>query len=480
MSLRNRWEEKAGRLLQSWPALLVVALLAAGGLFVAGCDDEPEGTLAFGDVCTADGDCVSGLCRNTDLNGPTKRCSATCDEATPCEFGTCGTANECVLGPAPIEEPAVGIIYVGPIGDHGWSKAHDDGRAYLASKMPDIDIEVAEAVIPPDAPAKIDEFIANGNNIIIGTSHDFLNSLQDAANANPDVMFLTCSGFETSANMGSYFGRMYQIMYLVGTVAGATTETGVIGVVGPVIIPETVRHINAFTLGVRAANPDAVVVIDWIGNWFSTGTPPEEQTAVETLVNTYHADIIFGHTDTPIPMATVVNLQDGDPTNGELGTGPDDPTFVYTLGYDNLDSCTFSPDYCLTSAGWNWGPIMVDIITQIQEGTYLPSNELWEQVTVDPGDRPSIANYAPINADLVDAATISGAASLFEDLATPGEAGLYLPWTGPINDAEGEERIAEGEHPTDEQLLSMCWYVEGVTDTDEEPTLVPSTCPGEF
>lgn len=462
-------------ILTVWSGLTMLGVMVFGGLLLAGCDDDPGGTLEFGEVCGNDGECVSEICRETDLGGITKRCSMMCDDSNPCVSGMCGDSGECILGPAPIEETRIGFIYVGPVGDHGWTKAHDDGRVHLEEHASNIEVETAESIAPPDAPAQIERFIENGDNVIIGCSHDFLNPLQEAATQHPDTLFLGVAAFENSHNMGSYFGRIYQANYLIGMAAGSATTTNVIGIVGPVVFGETVLHANAFARGVAATNPDAEVYIEWIGNWFSTGDPPEEEVAVDSLVIDFNADIIFGRTDTPIPMLRVAAMQDGDPENGEF---PDGTPTVYTVGFDNEDACHFSPDVCISSAYWNWGPMVTNIIQDIQNGDYLPSQIVWDQMREDPDE--SVVYFTPINDSIVDSSIISQINALIPLAAEDSDAGRYLAFEGPVVDANGDQRYAAGEYPTDDELWNMCWYVENLRDTDETPADVPVECAGYF
>lgn len=326
------------------------------------------------------------------------------------------------------------------------------------------------SIAPSDAPAEIETFIDRGDDLIVGTSFDFLESLQTAAGQHQEVNFLTCSGFQVGPNMGSYFGRMYLVMYILGVMAGSVTETGVIGVVGPVIIPETVRHTNAFALGVASVS-DADVIVRWVGNWFD---PPQETAAVDELVEV-GADVIFGHTDTTIPMERVVQGQDGeDDDDFPPGTEP-----VTVIGYDNPDSCTFNPaftDYCLTSGYWNWGPVVTRMVEGMLAGTWMPSDVIWESIQEDRND--SLVHFAPPNTDLVDAAIISEMEALIGEMSGNTEEELYLPFQGPVMDAQGMVRIAVGVYFTDEELLSMCWYVDNLRDTDEELSDDPQQCQG--
>jgi basic membrane protein A and related proteins len=243
-----------------------------------------------------------------------------------------------------------------------------------------------------------------------------------------------------------------------------------------VIIPETIRLNNAFTLGVRHANPTATVVVDWIGAWYDT---TKEPLSVERLIRDFDCDIIFGHTDTQIPMGRVVELQDGDTSNGELVDFNPDIDRVYTLGYDNYDACDFSGDFCITSAYWNWGPMITRVISDIIAGDWIPSDEIYEQMSESADD--SVVFYSELNSAIVLPATVTEIEGLVPRLASADRADQYFFWTGPLNDAEGTECLAAGEIPTDEALLSMCWYTEGLIDTDDAPNVAPAgVCPGEY
>jgi len=476
--MRLRKRESGLAVSGAWMGLAVLATMLSGGLLLVGCDDETGGTAEFGDTCVEDNECVSSMCNETDLSGPTKRCTAACDDATPCASGYCGSDSVCVLGPpSPLEgdEPLrVGMLYVGPPGDHGWTKSHDDGRIAMEETLgSSVIFETSPPVSTADAPAQIQTFIDSGDQVIIGTSFDFLQPLQQASAepANADVRFLTCSGFQTAHNLGSYFGRMEQVMFLMGVVAGQMTTTNEIGIVGPVVIPETIRLNNAFLLGVHSVNADAQVVVRWVGNWYD---PENEILATEELIHDFDCDIIFGHTDTQSPMVRVAELQDGDDSNGELTV--DDPSTVYSLGYDNQDSCHFDPDHCLGAAYWNWAPMVTRILEDIMAGDWYPSNVIYEQINPDSSESVVYPNLS----DLVPSTIADQLDPLIDRLSSDDHAEQYFFWEGPIVDAEGAERLADGEVPTDDQLLSMCWYIDGIIDTDETPDVAPAGCPGDY
>ncbi len=412
------------------------------------------GSKALGEACAEGFECDTGVCRDG-------RCTRECSAANPCGDGaTCGASGFCsFLAPLPVDPLQVGLLYVGPVGDHGWTKAHDDSRAYFLSQIPGSSAMFAPSVTASDAPMRIDEFVARGDTVIIGTSFDFLVPMQNAALRYPDVNFLLCSGFSTGPNLGSYFGRMYQVMYQAGQLAGRMTRTNRVGIVGPVVIPETVRHLNAFTRGVRSVNPDAHVMIRWAFAWFN---PDEEAASANELLDA-GVDVVFGHTDTTIPIETA---------NARSTT--ENP--VFTIGYDNPDSCNFAPETCIGSAYWNWGPLVTRLLRQMQEGTWRPDQIPWDQMLADP---TSSTVYLNINDANVPSAVRIEVEGLVDDLSENSDRGRYLPFRGPVRDNTGTTRVADGLYPTDDQLLRMCWFVEGVYDTSDMPAVVPSVCVGD-
>ncbi|MCL4424447.1 MAG: BMP family ABC transporter substrate-binding protein, partial [Firmicutes bacterium] len=162
--------------------------------------------------------------------------------------------------PAPAPAPAkmkVAFVYVGPVGDAGWTFAHDQGRKYLLEKMPDVEASIVESV-PEGADAEriLTELAEKGNKVIFATSFGYMDYVLRVAQKYPNVVFEHCSGYKTANNVGTYFGRMYQPRYLSGIVAGKMTKSNIIGYVAAHPIPEVIRGINAFTLGVRSVNPN--------------------------------------------------------------------------------------------------------------------------------------------------------------------------------------------------------------------------------
>ena len=370
----------------------------------------------------------------------------------------------CWMGPWPgnvIAEPRVGFLYVGPVGDHGWTKAHDDGRLYLEEHLDGVTTHYEPSVLPADAVSVMDGFIAEGDNVIFTTSYDFISQTQNAAANNPTVNFLNCSGFYSTPNMGSYFGRMYQVWYLAGMVAGyMAEETGTdrIGVVGPVVIPETVRQLDAMVLGARSVNADVVVHVEWINNWFDVELEP---VVTQALIDA-GAGVIVNKTDTTIAPSIV----EEDPRGG---------VSLFSIGYDNIDACEIVGDSCLTAPYWNWGPLYTRILGQMQEGTWDPYDQIWDQIQ---GDRDESTVYLAEMSPHVPAEVAIDIESEISELVKAEN--VHVPFVGPIKDNQGTTRVATGDELTDEELLRMCWYVEGIIDADGEPAVVPGGCGGDY
>ena len=175
-----------------------------------------------------------------------------------------------------------GFVYVGPIGDYGWSHAHDVGRKYAESKLNWLETVYVESVPEGDAARIIDRLVVEEKcDVVFTTSFGYMDDTVSAGGKYPDQLFMHCSGFKTSENVGTYFAELYQMYYLNGLMAGALTKSNKIGYVGAFPIPEVVRHINAYALGVKDANPKARVHVRWIFSWYD---PAKAREAAEALV----------------------------------------------------------------------------------------------------------------------------------------------------------------------------------------------------
>jgi basic membrane protein A len=325
----------------------------------------------------------------------------------------------------------VGFIYVGPVGDYGWSYAHDQGRKYLETTLPDVKTTYVESVPEgADAERVLTQLARSGHKVIVATSYGYMDTMLKVAERFPDVVFLHCSGHKRRANMGTYFGRMYQASYLTGLVAGTMTQKKRIGYVAPIPIPEVIRITNAFVLGVRSVNPEVNVHVVWTNAWYD---PATESEAANSLLD-IGADVIATQSDSPAPVQTAERRG------------------AYGVGF-NADASKFAPEKHLTSAIWNWGPYYVAAIKQVRAGTWKSSDEWWPIGTGIVGLSP----FGPMVADTLK--------NLVEQRKQDLMAGRFDVFWGPIKDQSGKLRIAAGEKPADEVLLGMNWFVEGVVGT---------------
>ncbi len=450
-------------------ALAMWALLSATGCSLALNPEFDDGQLIdetkFGANCRVDDECGGYLCR-------ANRCTSSCETTTDCHnpaISDCSASSKlCTFRfPAPIEDPKVGFLYVGPVGDHGWTLTHEVSRQHIQAEISGLTTQFEPTVNPANAAEVMQNFIDAGDNIIIGTSFDFLVPIQTMAANNPDVNFLLCSGFTSTPNLGSYFGRMYQVMYMMGIIAGRETTTNRVGIVGPVVIPETVRHANAFAQGVKSVNPSARVYIDWVGAWFA---PEAEAAATNRLIDEATVDIVFGFTDTIVPIRTACGPETG-PCTRTTTTG----ATVYSLGYDNRDSCDFAPDRCLASAYWNWGPRLERIVNDMKAGTWDPSLLVWDQIRGSPD--ASMA-YIAVNETLVPPAVQIEAESQISKMTPDTVEARMLPFAGGMRDSRGNERYTADELPTDSELLRMCWLADNVFAVDGSGATAPG-CVGD-
>ncbi len=327
----------------------------------------------------------------------------------------------------------VGFLYVGPIGDGGWTYAHDQGRLYLQEKL-GVETMYKESVAEDKAEVQsvIENMIDEGANVIIGTSFGFMDGMELSAQEYTDVTFMHCSGYKMSDNMSNYFGKMYQGRYLSGIAAALTTETNKIGYVAAYEIPEVIRGINAFTLGAQTINPDIEVEVVWTHTWYD---PALEKQAAEALIAN-GAGVIAQHQDTTGPQQAAE----------EAG--------IYSIGCDS-DMESAAPNAYLTGVIWNWGPYIVDQVQKVIDGTWETGSD-WLDMT---DDDESIVIVTPITANAPEGTQEKVDAALQEIL--DGNK-IFI---GPIKDQNGEVKVEDGAELTDEDLLNMDWFVEGVNGT---------------
>jgi len=358
----------------------------------------------------------------------------------------CGPKPTEAPAPPPPEKLKVAFVYVAPIGDLGWTWAHEQGRLMVEEEFGDkVETAYIENVPEgPDAERVIRDFVEKGYNLIFATSFGFMDPMLTVAGEFSDKYFEHCSGYKTADNMATYFGRMYQPRYLSGLVAGKATQSNKIGYVAAFPIPEVVRGINAFALGVREANPEATVHVVWTNTWFD---PVLEKEAAEALLDE-GCDVIAQHQDTTEPQKAAQ----------ERG--------VLSVGYDS-DMSQFVGDTVLTSPIWNWGPYYVERTKAVMDGT-------WETHQYWGGMKDGIVDLAPLSAKVPDEVK-----ALVEEKKEAILGGEWDVFTGPVKGQNGELSIPAGVGMTDGEMLSMDWFVEGVVGEAPGEPPVAEAVPAE-
>ncbi len=319
------------------------------------------------------------------------------------------------------------FVYVSPVGDAGWTLAHDTARQAIDG-IDYVETAYTEAVPEgADAERTISQYVREGYNLIFTTSFGYMDPTINVASSNPGVTFMHCSGFKTADNVGTYFGRMYQPRYLTGMIAGKMTKSNKVGYVAAHPIPEVIRGINAFALGVQSVNPEAKVHVVWTQTWYD---PAKEREAAESLLDV-GADVIAQHQDTPAP-------QQAAEKRGH-----------YSLGY-NSDMSSFAPKAHLTAPVWNWEVVYKRVAEEVHNGTWA-SGQYWGGL----GD--GVVDLAPYS-DLVPQDVRDLVAAKRAEIV----ADSWDVFTGPINNQAGEAWVADGERMADGDMLGMSAFVEGV------------------
>jgi basic membrane protein A len=322
----------------------------------------------------------------------------------------------------------VAFIYVGPVGDAGWSFSHDQGRKYLEKNLPGVKTAFVESV-PEGADAEriLTQFARDGYKVIFATSFGYMDAVINVAKRFPDVRFEHCSGFKTAPNASTYFGRIYEARYLSGIVAGKMTKSSLIGYVAAHPIPEVIRGINAFTMGARSVNPGAKVRVVWTNTWYN---PASEKEAAKALLDA-GCDVIAQHQDTPGPMQAAE----------ERGK--------YGISY-NSPMMQFAPKAVLTGPVWNWGPYYVKRVKAAMDGTWK-TGQYWGPMA------DGIVDLAPFN-KAVPADVVKLVNAKKRDIVR----GRLHPFAGPVKDNTGKGIVPAGKTLSDAEMLSFNWFVEGV------------------
>lgn len=335
-----------------------------------------------------------------------------------------------LAGSAFAQDPVkAGFIYIGPVGDFGWTYQHDQGRQAMEAALGDsVETTYVESVPEgADAERVLSQMARNGVDIIFTTSFGYMDPTLNAAANFPDVKFEHATGYKRADNVSTYSARFYQGRYVIGQIAGAMTKSNKVGYIASFPIPEVVRGINAAYLAAKSVNPDVQFKVVWIYTWFDPG---KEADAANALIQ-QGVDVIMQHTDSPSAM-TIAE---------EKG--------VYAFG-NATDMSKFGPHAQLTAIIDNWGPYYTERVKAVMDGTWT-STDTWG------GIGEGMVKFAPFS-DQMPADVAARANATIAAIAS----GELHPFTGPINKQDGTPWLADGEVADDGTLAGMNFYVEGI------------------
>ena len=328
------------------------------------------------------------------------------------------------------DKTKVGFIYVGPIGDGGWTYEHDKGRLAVEEHFGDAVETVYQESVPEGADAEraITQMALQGADLIFTTSFGYMEPTLSVAGKFPDVKFEHATGYKTAPNMSVYSARFYEGRAVQGHIAGKMTQSNVIGYIASFPIPEVIRGINSAYIHAKRVNPDVEFKIIWAYTWFD---PAKEADAATALIE-QGADVILQHTDSTAPQAAAEKAGN-----------------VITFGQAS-DMSEYAPMPRVSSIIDNWAPYYIARTQAVMDGT-------WESVNTWDGIAPGMVEIGEIS-DAVPADVKSEALAMKDAIAS----GDYHPFTGPLKKQDGSDWLAEGEIADDGTLAGMNFYVEGL------------------
>jgi simple sugar transport system substrate-binding protein len=326
----------------------------------------------------------------------------------------------------------VGFIMVGPVDDGGWNTQHNLGRLAVEEHFGDAVETVFQESVPEGADAErvLTQMALSGAGLIFTTSFGYMEATNSVAARFPDVKFEHATGYKREhPNVSSYNSRFYEGRAVVGHIAGRMTKTNKIGYIASFPIPEVIQGINSYFLHAQKVNPAVELVVIFAYTWYD---PAKEADATRAMIE-QGVDVITAHTDSTAPLAEMAK------SDGVIGFGQAN------------DMAAFKPTPRVASIIDNWGPHYIKRTKAVIDGT-------WEQANSWGG----MPEGDVVIGEITDAVPADVKAEA-EGMIAAITAGEYHPFTGPINKQDGSVFLAEGEVATDEQLVTMNFYVEGIT-----------------
>ncbi len=333
--------------------------------------------------------------------------------------------------PAPKPEPLkIAFAYVGPVGDGGWTFAHDNARKALEKEFGD---KIATSFVEnvpeaADAERVFRDMVGQGHKLIFGTTFGYMEPMMKVAADHKEVKFEHATGYKQADNLRTYDSRTYEGAYMAGVIAGKMTKSHTLGVVGSIPIPEVIRNINSFTLGAQSVNPKVKTKVVWVNEWFA---PPKETEAAQSLINA-GADVLFQNTDSSAVLKTAA-------TNKKLA-----------FGWDS-DMSAYAPDAHLASAVINWTPYYVKATREALEGGWTGGGHTWWGVKEGAIDIVSISDKVPAETK-----------EQVEKIKAGLKDGSFVIWKGPITGQDGKPVLKKDEVADDKFMSGIGFYVKGV------------------
>jgi len=343
----------------------------------------------------------------------------------------CGKKEEAKPAAAPKAEPLkVAFAYVGPVGDGGWTFAHDNARKELEKQFGDKIVTTFVEKVPESADAErvFRDLASQGNKVIFGTTFGYMDPMLKVATDNKEIKFEHATGYKTADNLRTYDSRTYEGAYMAGVIAGKMTKTNTLGVVASIPIPEVIRNINTFTMGAQSVNPKVKTKVVWINEWFN---PPKETEAATALING-GADVLMQNTDSSAVLQTAEKM-------GKRA-----------FGWDS-DMTAYGPKAHLGSAVINWGPYYIKATKDALEGTWKGGTGVWWGHKEGAIDLVSIADDVPAETK-----------AKVDEVKAGLKAGTFSIWKGPILGQDGKELVAKDTVADDKFLSGVNFYVKGV------------------
>ena len=348
------------------------------------------------------------------------------EEAKPAEAPKPAASAAAPAKPEPLK---IAFAYVGPVGDGGWTFAHDNGRKAVEKEFGDKVVTSFVEKVPESADAErvIRDMAGQGNKLIFGTTFGYMEPMLKVAADNKDVKFEHATGYKTADNLRTYDSRTYEGAYMAGVIAGKMTKTNTLGVVGSMPIPEVIRNINSFTLGAQSVNPKVKTKVVWVNEWFN---PPKETEAATALING-GADVLMQNTDSSAVLQTAEKM-------GKRA-----------FGWDS-DMTAYGPKAHLGSAVINWGPYYIKAVGDALNGKWSTGKAWW-------GVKEGAIDMVSVAADVPD-----DTKKKIDDIKAGLKDGTFVIWKGPIVGQDGKEVVAKDAVGDDKFLGEIMFYVKGV------------------